>query len=1306
MKNLVSFIILLAILVSGCTQDEMLRNGTSASGGRIFTTSFESDESRTYVEDGHLLRWTAGDQISLFDGNTLPLQYQFKGWTGDNAGTFYMVSKPEGNGSPLNHNYAVYPYAQDVKVSKEGVLTATLPSKQHYAMNSFGLGDNTMVAVTRNVDDLFLNFKNVGGFLKLQLYGDDVTVKSITLTGNNGEKIAGEATLAVGYDEVPMVSMADSAATSITLDCGEKGVKIGTTAEEATEFWMVVPPVVFEKGITIKVRDFTNGVFTKTTDKKLVIERNVVKPMAVVKAVMEQDRTSLAISEDEEELEGWAAGMFGGNGTYVMGKPHGENGYLMTIGNVQEEDAAIVFMDESSQVREIFIDNTIITFGENTNGSVDVSIIDKDGNETIEKIALSSINLQSRASDDHGQQVGSINLAFNLKDLYDVTKDIIEDGGFTKKTAFEYLGTKIETLNNLVRAAGGPDILGDFLGDFGPWIDRAEGLAQLRDLALMYKAGATGGLAGACLAIYAGLYTTYLDLYDEHIKAYFGNNQVFIKDITYKGNGLNIELAISGCEPWYDVECGVIVKTESFPAPRYSDGLATQTVVRNGEYIFNEGNVQTDKTYYCRPFLITKDRATLWVGYIGEKIGPLVRYGETEEYKPEDELREALIKLYESTNGDNWTNNDNWCSDKPVEEWYGVAKDANGKYGLALYNNNLTGTVEQEFPECVIGLNFGSNKLTSINVSGCAKLVKLYCDNNQLTSVNVSGCTALDGLTCDENQLTYLNVEGCTSMRILYVRDCQLSSLDVSNCSALWRLWCDRNQLTSLNVSGCTSLTDLHCNNNQLTSLDVSDCTLLEDFSCSGNRFALLDVSSCTLLKSLHCYDHQLASLKIKGSKSLKEIKCDGDQLMSLDVSGCTGLWNLSYDSNLTELNASNTALTGFGTYSDCQLQRVNLSGCVSLTGVSFRYSNSLVELDVSGCTSLMSLNIYDNQLTSLDVSNLVLLKELLCDNNQLTSLNVSGCTSLETIWCRRNQLTSLNVSGFTSLQVLSCDKNQLTSLDASGCTSLQGLSCDNNPLETVNISGCTELDDFSFNEKQLTSFNVTGCTSLKTLSVSATSVDVSNFKSLEYLAVSRSGSVNASNCTSMTQFGANEVASVNISGCTALSVFVHLNQVSSSLNASGCTSLKSLDCSYSQLTSLNVSGCTALESLRCHNNQLTSLNVSGCTALEELLCYKNQLTSLNVSSCTALEKLSCLNNQLTSLNLSGLTKLFEVNCRNNKICSVIPNSLRLYHFEYDIRYVYYWYRNEDGEEEFRYEDRGVGWWYPGEPGKGHHSPD
>ena len=197
MKNNLWISILLALLVSGCSQKEEFNNQNVAPEGRVFTTSFENNQSRTFVKDGYLSCWTADDRISLFDGNTLNLQYKFYGKTGDNGGTFLMDSKPEGTGSSLTTNYAVYPYSENVKITTDGVITVNLPSEQHYAENSFGLGDNTMVAVTQDIHDTFLNFKNVGGCLKLQLYGNDATIQTITFTGNNKEKIAGKAILSV-----------------------------------------------------------------------------------------------------------------------------------------------------------------------------------------------------------------------------------------------------------------------------------------------------------------------------------------------------------------------------------------------------------------------------------------------------------------------------------------------------------------------------------------------------------------------------------------------------------------------------------------------------------------------------------------------------------------------------------------------------------------------------------------------------------------------------------------------------------------------------------------------------------------------------------------------------------------------------------------------------------------------------------------------------------------------------------------------------------------------------------------------------
>ena len=287
MRRYFSLLCILALLVSCYNTDEQLINEPIPLEGRIFTASFEQNDTRTYVEEGNLLRWNAGDQITIFDSNTLNQQYQFDGETGDNGGTFSKVSNSFGTGNDLNCHYAVYPYNKDIKITETGVITANLPAEQSYAENSFGLGANTMVAVTKDVDDTFLKFRNVGGYLKLQIYGENVTVKSITLTGNNNEKLAGKATVTPAYEQAPTLAMSDDATSSITLDCGD-GVKIGTTAETATAFWIVVPPTTFEEGLTITVTEIDGESFTKSTSNAVVVERNIIKPMAAFKVEIEK----------------------------------------------------------------------------------------------------------------------------------------------------------------------------------------------------------------------------------------------------------------------------------------------------------------------------------------------------------------------------------------------------------------------------------------------------------------------------------------------------------------------------------------------------------------------------------------------------------------------------------------------------------------------------------------------------------------------------------------------------------------------------------------------------------------------------------------------------------------------------------------------------------------------------------------------------------------------------------------------------------------------------------------------------------
>ena len=41
--------------------------------------------------------------------------------------------------------------------------------------------------------------------------------------------------------------------------------------------------------------------------------------------------------------------------------------------------------------------------------------------------------------------------------------------------------------------------------------------------------------------------------------------------------------------------------------------------------------------------------------------------------------REALVALYNATNGENWTISDNWLSDAPLGEWHGVTTNDDGR---------------------------------------------------------------------------------------------------------------------------------------------------------------------------------------------------------------------------------------------------------------------------------------------------------------------------------------------------------------------------------------------------------------------------------------------------------------------------------------------------------------------------------------------------------------------------------------------------------------------------------------------------
>ena len=284
MRKIAILATLVASIMGGCAVNEV-NTLTQTESLPNLSAGFAESATKTYVENNKYLRWHEDDRLTAFYGNALNRQYKFNGSTGANSGTFSLVPNGElGTGNTLNAIYAVYPYDETATITDEGVISLTLPATQLYAENSFGKNANTMIAVTENLEDTFLAFKNACGYLKLKLYNaDGVRIKSIEIKGNNGEKIAGKATATMEFGGEPSLVMADDTTESITLDCGD-GVLLGTTAETATEFWFVVPETTFEGGVTISVKDELGGKFEKSTTNKVIISRNEIQPMVALNA--------------------------------------------------------------------------------------------------------------------------------------------------------------------------------------------------------------------------------------------------------------------------------------------------------------------------------------------------------------------------------------------------------------------------------------------------------------------------------------------------------------------------------------------------------------------------------------------------------------------------------------------------------------------------------------------------------------------------------------------------------------------------------------------------------------------------------------------------------------------------------------------------------------------------------------------------------------------------------------------------------------------------------------------------------------
>ena len=125
--------------------------------------------------------------------------------------------------------------------------------------------------------------------------------------------------------------------------------------------------------------------------------------------------------------------------------------------------------------------------------------------------------------------------------------------------------------------------------------------------------------------------------------------------------------------------------------------------------------------------------------------------------------REALVALYNATDGQNWREKRSWLSDKPLGKWEDVATDDNARViVLDLIENHLSGEIPPELGNLAnLGwLYLARNELSGeipLELGSLANLGWLYLARNELSGeipLELGSLASLGSLVLGENQLS------------------------------------------------------------------------------------------------------------------------------------------------------------------------------------------------------------------------------------------------------------------------------------------------------------------------------------------------------------------------------------------------------------------------------------------------------------------------------------------------------------------------------------------------------------------------
>ena len=205
--------------------------------------------------------------------------------------------------------------------------------------------------------------------------------------------------------------------------------------------------------------------------------------------------------------------------------------------------------------------------------------------------------------------------------------------------------------------------------------------------------------------------------------------------------------------------------------------------------------------------------------------------------------REILEALYNETGGPDWTNNDNWLTEAPLGEWYGVETNDQGSVtSLDLMQNGLSGQIPRELGSLV---NLGSLRLGSLSAQTRSRR-GLNVLTGSIPS-DLGNLVKLEDLDLGNNALTGSIPPELGNLGMLWTLDLAGNALtgsvppELGRLSSLQLLFLHRNGLTGSLPSQFGDLADLHSlylNNNDLTGpvpTEFGGLDHLRDLVLAGN---------------------------------------------------------------------------------------------------------------------------------------------------------------------------------------------------------------------------------------------------------------------------------------------------------------------------------------------------------------------------------------------------------------------------------------------------------------------------------------